>query len=57
MNFLMGLGLVLFTLGAVLLFPPMQQRAKERDMRHVYLIPLIHITVGFVTFMVGAFVP
>ena len=52
----MGLGFLLFTLGVVLLLPPMQRRARERKMRYVVLTPFIHMLVGFVTFMVGALV-
>ena len=56
MNFLMELGLLLFTMGAALLLPPMQRRARERNMRFVVLTPFIHMFVGFLTFIIGALV-
>ena len=52
----MVLGLLLFTLGALLLLPPMQRRARERNMRFVVFTPYLHMLVGFLTFMVGALV-
>ena len=55
MNFSMCLGLVLYVLGAMLLLPPMQRRARERNMRLVVTTPFFHMLVGFLTFMLGVY--
>ena len=55
MNIPMYLGLALFVLGAVLLTPPMQRRARERNKRLVVTTPMFHMLVGFVTFMLGVY--
>ena len=54
MNFPMVLGMMLFIMGTILLLPPMQRRAIERNMRFVVLTPFIHMFFGFLTFMIGA---
>ena len=48
----MCLGMLLYIMGAGLLLPSMQRRARERNMRHVVLTPMFFVLFGFWTFIV-----
>jgi len=53
MNALTFFGGLSFLLGVILLMPAMRRRAKERDMKGIYAIPLIHVIIGFIAFLIG----
>ena len=55
MNILTILGSVEFVLGVILFLPSIRHRAAERGLRGAFSVPLFHIVMGFLIFMIGLY--
>ena len=53
----MLIGMILYIIGMLLLLPPMQRRARERNFRLVVTTPMAYMLIGSITFAVGYFAP